>query len=249
MNTFRVQTRGFTLIEIAIVLVIVGLLLAAFLLPLQAQRELAYQIETQTTLENARKALLGFAQANGRLPCPATNGGTAVFPDDTGTSNPLAGGPCVWQSGFLPGSTLGIQPTDIQGYVLDAWNNRILYTVTQANASAFTTANQINTLGITALGPNLRVCATSTPASCTAFVNLVNNSVAVIFSTGATGSLGSVGRPDELENLNKVANIDTTFVSHATTAAGAPNGEFDHLVTWISPFVLYNAMIQAGQLH
>ena len=53
------------------------------------------------------------------------------------------------------------------------------------------------------------------------------------------------------ENSNPVVPvaIKTVFISHDITATGAPNGEFDHLVTWISPYVLYNAMIQAGQLH
>jgi hypothetical protein len=53
------------------------------------------------------------------------------------------------------------------------------------------------------------------------------------------------------ENVNPMVPTagEKVFVSHDITAAGAPNGEFDHIVTWISPYVLYNAMIQAGQLH
>jgi hypothetical protein len=50
---------------------------------------------------------------------------------------------------------------------------------------------------------------------------------------------------DEDANLN----ADNVFVSHDATATGSANGEFDHLVVWISPYVLYNAIIQAGQLH
>lgn len=242
------RASGFTLIEMAIVLVIFGLLLTAFILPLQAQRELAFQRETETTLENAKRALLGFAQANGRLPCPATlNIPAAAFPDGTGNSNPIAGGICSWQTGFLPGVTLGLQPTDAQGFLLDAWRNRIRYSVTNSNASAFTNANQINNLGMAALTPNLMVCDTATAAGCTALINLTNNAVAVVYSLGQTGG-GVVGGADEIENLNAVGNVDTTFVSHGAAANGAPNGEFDHLVTWISPFVLYNEMIQAGQL-
>lgn len=250
MKTMK-QTRvsGFTLIEMAIVLVIFGLLLAAFLLPLQAQRELAFQTETEATLENAKKALLGFAQANGRLPCPATlNNPATAFPDGTGNSNPVAGGVCLWQTGFLPGVTLGLQPTDAQGYLVDAWRNRIRYTVTNSNASAFTSPNQTNNLGMVALTPNLRVCDTSAVAGCTNLINLTNNAVAVVYSLGSTGG-GVAGGVDENENLNAAGNVDTIFVSHGNVAVGAPNGEFDHTVTWVSPFVLYNTMIQAGQLN
>ena len=117
-----------------------------------------------------------------------------------------------------------------------------------AGANVFTTASGMANVGIATLTPNLRVCGTSTAASCTAVINLINNAAAVIYSTGATAALGSVGKADELENLNAVANIDTVFVSHESRQNGA-NGEFDHLVVWISPFVLYNEMIQAGQLH
>lgn len=245
MNKHLIKRQsGFTLIEIAIVLVIFGLVLSALLLPLQAQRDQAFLAQTNATLDNSRQALLGFAQRNGRLPCPATNFGTATFPDDTGTSNPNGSGPCNQLVGFLPAATLGIQPTDAQGFALDGWNNRIRYAVTNANASAFTTNNAMNTLAITALTPDLRVCATSTAASCTATIHLSNEAVVIVYSTGASFQLGT-GGADENANLDN----NNVFVSHDATAAAAPNGEFDHMVTWISPYVLYNAMIQAGQLH
>ena len=246
------QHSGFTLVEMAIVLVIFGLVLATLLLPLSAQRSMASQAQTANTLDSAKQALLGFAQANGRLPCPATNKGTAIFPDDTGNSNPNGSGACIHQSGFLPGTTLGISPTDPQGFALDAWNNRIRYAVANANTNAFTTNNGMGNLGIALLTPDLRVCATSAAASCTATINLIGNAVAIIYSTGETGAQGSVGRADELENLNAIgtAKLDTVFVSHdiAKLPQANPN-EFDHIVTWISPYVLYNAMVQSGQLH
>ncbi|MGB7815405.1 MAG: type II secretion system protein [Methylotenera sp.] len=240
----RMKQIGFTLIEMAMVLVILGFVLGALLLPLQAQRQQLAQAQTENTLENAKQALLGFAQRNGRLPCPATNNGTATFPDDTGTANPNASGACTQLVGFLPATSLGIQPTDAQGFAMDAWNNRIRYAVTSANTNAFTTNNAMNTIGLAALTPDFRVCATSTAANCTATINLINEAVAVIYSMGATFTQGS-GGADENANLNN----DAVFVSHDVTAAGAANGEFDHMVVWISPFVLYNAMIQAGQLH
>jgi prepilin-type N-terminal cleavage/methylation domain-containing protein len=254
MQIKRLQL-GFTLVEMAIVLIIFGLLLATLLVSLQAQRDLALQTETNNTLNIARKALLGFAQTQGRLPCPATNNGTAVFPDDTGTASPNVSGLCAQQVGFLPAATLGIQPSDSQGFALDGWNNRIRYAVNQANNTGvanadFTTTNGMANQGIANLQPNLRVCSTSapliTPSRCSAGVEvnfLINNAVAVVYSTGATFALGS-GGADENANLN----LDAVFVTHEPRE-NAPNGEFDHLVVWISPFVLYNSMIEAGQLH
>ena len=292
MKFIKNSQQGFTLVEMAIVLVILGFVLGALLLPLRAQREQAAQLQTTNTLESAKQALLGYAQQQGRLPCPATainfQGNTDA--GSLGQENPLGGthnaAPalpvprCVAQSGYLPAATLGIQPTDAQGFALDAWNNRIRYAITADESSGFgsprinnpaqiidathpacggdtapdfTTSGNLAAVGLICLAPDLRVCASAAAANCTATVNLINNAVAVIFSTGQTevveaNTLPAIVRPDETQNLNAVGvdQIDTVFVSHDITAA--PN-EFDHLVTWISPYVLYNAMIQAGQLH
>ena len=296
MRLQKIKQQGFSLVEMAIVLIILGFVLGALLLPLRAQREQAAQLQTTNTLESAKQALLGYAQQQGRLPCPATainfQGNTDA--GSSGQENPLGGthntviAPalpvprCVAQSGYLPAATLGIEPTDAQGFALDAWNNRIRYAITADESSGFgsprtnnpaqiidathpacggdtapdfTTSGNLAAVGLICLVPDLRVCASSAAANCTASINLINNAVAVIFSTGQTevlevNTLPVIVRPDETENLNAVGanQTDTIFVSHDISLAAAPN-EFDHLVTWISPYVLYNAMIQAGQLH
>jgi prepilin-type N-terminal cleavage/methylation domain-containing protein len=243
---------GFTLVEMAIVLIILGFILTAFLMPLKAQRDVAFQLETQETLDNAKKALIGFAQANGRLPCPATDNGI-------GAENPIDGsGSCVSFSGFLPAITLGLQTTDNQGYALDAWNNRIYYAVTQSTAPVpnpitpdFTTNNVtdgMNIVGIANLSPDLRVLCgqISVPNVCNPAIPLVTNAVAVIFSTGINGALPNI-EVGEDEVANKTATI--TFYSRSSTAEGSAVGEFDDIVTWLSPYVLYNAMIEARQIH
>jgi prepilin-type N-terminal cleavage/methylation domain-containing protein len=237
---------GFSLIEMAIVLTILGFLLGAFLLPLQAQRNIASQLKTEAILEDAKKALIGFAQTHGHLPCPATANGSGVFPDDTGTVNANTNGVCVVQTGFLPAKTLGLQPIDRQGYALDAWHHRIRYAITKANNDAFSRPNGMHDIGLTALEPNLRVCATTSAIGCTNRIHLIGNAVAVVFSLGATADQAT-GGADEHQNLT--APLNTTFISHPITTVDSANGEFDHIVTWLSPYMLYNAMIVAGQLH
>ncbi len=262
----QINQKGFTLVEMAIVLVIFGLVLSALLLPLRAQREQAAQAQTLNTLDNAKQALLGFAQANGRLPCPATAA-------SQGIAAPNASGPCTVQQGFLPAATLGMQPVNSQGFAIDAWNNPIRYAVTLVdnpngvvpnigygviNIPDFTSTLELQDIGISrtnpapplnvpALNPDLRVsCGQITTPECVPANLLINNAVAVVYSTGANGALADaeVGA-DEV--ANKIAT--TIFYSRTQTAGGSVAGEFDDLVTWISPYVLYNAMIQAGQLH
>lgn len=260
-----IKHKGFTLVEMAIVLVIFGLILSALLLPLRVQREQAALAQTVNTLENAKQALLGFAQANGRLPCPAIAGSAVASPNVSGA--------CSVQLGFLPAATLGMQPTNADGFAVDAWNNPIMYAVTQSNKGGaptpdYTTNDEpeppldvgdgMNVVGIQALSSppneNLRVCRDiagttvnrcSTGPSETNF--LIDNAVAVIYSTGATGAL-DVGSANEAANPRIPTNPKMVFVSSEPSSSAAPN-EFDHIFTWISPYVLYNAMIQAGQLH
>jgi len=261
---------GFSLVEMAVVLVILGFVIGVLMLPLQAQRENTFRLQTENQLEIAKKALIGFAQAKGRLPCPAIDGATA-------TAAPQEGGQCAQQLGFLPVATLGIATTtDQDGYAIDAWNNRIMYAVTQTSVGGvatpdFTTlvaddpatpaineADGMNVVGIAALAPNLRVCKNSSLISgnqCSASPEtnyLVNNAVAVIYSYGATAAQDS-GGSDENANFHADPTDPTlshnVFVFRQTTAATPAMQEFDHLMVWISPYVLYNAMIQAGQLH
>ena len=63
--------RAFTLIELAIAVLILALLISGLLYTLTGQTEQRNFQETRLRLERARQALLGFVAANGRLPCPA----------------------------------------------------------------------------------------------------------------------------------------------------------------------------------
>src|ERR1039458_4450983 len=187
------NSSGFTLAEIAIVLVIVGLLMGGLLQTLSTQLDQRKRNDTQQTLDLARDALIGYAIANGRLPCPAA-------PNTTGTEVP-AGGLCTYPyNGFYPGTTVGIAPVDAQGYLLDAWNNRIRYAVTTVQSNIFATtitANQIKSVGIPNIippttSPYLYVCNSASGViagpSCTTSTTLTYGAAAVIYSLGKNGA-------------------------------------------------------------
>lgn len=248
----KAKQDGFTLVELAIVLVIVALLSGGLMMSLMAQQESIATSETQRRLNEARDALLGFAAANGRLPCPAA-------PGATGVELPAGGGTCnnPWD-GFLPAITLGLNPTNENGYALDGWGNPIRYAVTKDTATGLcatacvTTTNGIQTawngsVGNLKFSPDLRLCNTATGmtgagagAACAAGADLAN-AVAVIFSRGRNGATAPVST-DEQAN----GDADCLFVSHTPTSAGA--NEFDDLVIWLSPNILYNRLIAAGRL-
>lgn len=240
---------GFSLIELAIVLIIVSLLAGGLMMTLTAQQENAAIAETQRRLADARDSLLGFAAANGRLPCPAA-------PATSGVETPLGGGACNnnWD-GLLPATTLGITPTNENGYAVDAWGNPIRYAVTNFSNAAycpnqcFTTANGIKAAwnGGIILSPDLRICNTASgmtgagaTAACASGTEQAKDAVAVIFSSGKNGGANPTSN-DELANNN----ADRLFVSHTQTTGV---NEFDDLVIWLSPNILYNRLIMSGRL-
>jgi prepilin-type N-terminal cleavage/methylation domain-containing protein len=244
------RPRGFTLIEIAVALLVIAILLSALVVPLTTQVVQRKTSDTQKALEDIKEALLGFAVANGRLPCPATA-------TSNGIESPAGGGVCTNPSGiyrgFVPAATLGLSATDSQGYAIDAWGQRIRYAVTTANTSAFTSANGMRNTGLAGLLPNLYVCATSTgvtSTTCGSAPTLTDSAPAVIYSLGPNWATGGTGA-DEAENPNSNPNStdnDPVFVYHVRSGSNAPNGEFDDIVTWLSENVLYNRMVAAGQL-
>ena len=250
MNHLRAKHSGFTLTEMAIVMVIMALLIGGMLVPLSAQRDIQNINSTQRQLSDIRDALIGFAAANGRLPCPAS-------PDSTGVENPAGVGACANpKNGFVPGATLGIGPTDPQGYVLDAWGNRIRYAVTNwqsgvgaTHPNAFTTVDGIksawNDAAVT-IAPNLRVCSTSVGiggSACDPGTTLSDETAAILISSGKNGGITPTGA-DELANTDN----NSTVVSHAPMPTDAPQGEFDDIVVWLSPNILYSRMIAANRL-
>jgi prepilin-type N-terminal cleavage/methylation domain-containing protein len=241
------RTRGFTLIELAIALFIITLVLGSLLVPLSTQVAQRKTSDTQKALEESKEALLGFAVANGRLPCPAsaTSNGVESF------QGAFAASACNPSDGFLPAATLGLAPTDGQGYAIDAWGTRIRYAVTTANSNAFTVGNGMRATGIAVLAPDLHVCATSsniTATDCGTATDLTGSTTTnwapvVIYSLGPNWATGGTGA-DEAANLNN----DKVFVFHVRSDSSNPNGEFDDIVTWLSKNVLYNRMVSAGQL-
>jgi prepilin-type N-terminal cleavage/methylation domain-containing protein len=247
IKTYRCNASGFSLVEMAIVLVIVSLMLSGLMMSLSQTNENTRRSDAKAQLTEVEEALYGFAQTYGRLPCPAIPNPTApVLP---GAESPMGGGICTRQHGFIPSATLGLKGSvNADGLLLDPWGNPLRYSVTTANTSAFTAAGQMRTVGIAALTPDLRVCR---EAACTNVI--VNRIPAVVLSMGKNWAIFTSA--DELANAGE------------TTVGGGPSGttyriannldfvsanyseeNFDDTLTWISSNILYTKMISAGQL-
>jgi prepilin-type N-terminal cleavage/methylation domain-containing protein len=243
--------RGFTLVELAVVLAIVALLLGSLMYILSAQLEQRNFEETRRRLEAARELLLSYAIVGGRLPCPAST-------TSNGDESPAGGGACTdYYTGFLPAKAIGFQSTDTSGYALDAYGNRIRYAVSSVGpGNHFTTAASLKSNGITTSPNDLVICAAwgGSTTTCGTALSVTNQNIvaAVVWSQGKNFATLGAGGVDEAANnktrLPTVQNNHPVFVSHTPTRSTAANGEFDDYLVWIAVGELYGRLISAGVL-
>lgn len=220
--------RGFTLIELAIVLFIITLLLGGVLTPLGQQISERQSGETRRVMESARLALVGYAlrQANqaGPLPCPDLRSAqnTDAHAND-GLEDRLADGKCAILTGNLPWKTLGLAEAD-------AWGNRLGYAVA---ADWSVSAGRHSVAGTSVATTLLQVCpdkACTQPMSAAVVVLSHGRNGFGADNIGGSRNLAPASS-DEIENNNG----DLRFVMHAPRAADRPGGEFDDLLLPLSP--------------
>ena len=233
---------GFTLIEMTMVMMIIGLLLTGLIPTLSAQMESRRINETRKQLDEIKESLIGFAIINGRFPCP-TNG-TALSGDELITGSGLAA-TCTLSSsnaarGVLPWATLGVNETD-------AWGRRFTYRIT-ANFADGADGTGEAACAVTA-GVSFQLCSNANlnVKTTTGGSSVAVNVPAIVVSHGANG-LGAypvgggatigTATGDEREN----ADDDNTFISKDFSPS------YDDLVVWISPNVLFNRMVTADKL-
>ena len=259
--------RGFSLIEIAVVLLILSVLISIVAIPISSQVEARRVEDTRKQVELAKEALMGFAVSQGKLPCPASpisNGVSSYCTNGTGgctaTTTVQTHGRCSDPNGFLPAVTLGTAPIDAQGYAVDAWQDgtaarRVRFAVSRFESPAgtfpLTAANGIRTatMDTVAVAPNhLYICATGLVAapptsSCGATVTtLSSQAAAVIYSFGKNGTNAFADLSFDEKNNQDAGSNDIVFT------AGDPNATFDDIVTWVSLNVLFGRMVQANKL-
>ncbi len=209
---------------------IIALLLGSILVPLQTQIESRNFENTQRILDQAREALIGFAAANGRFPCPAsaTSNGAEDFSVAGNAANGICDATVTGASvyhGFLPAATLGVTPVDANGYGLDAWErspqNRIRYAVSNAtigaaNTNTFTRTSTATTgmrfagmSNIASATTLLYVCNSGTGGAamtagtnCGTAATLTSNTPAVIWSVGPNAATTGGVSTDEQQNPN-----------------------------------------------
>ena len=256
--------HGFSLIEIAVVLTIVGLI-AGGMLTAWTSRLAQQRIDTtKSNAEAIKTALTLYISRNNRLPCPAMAGlapGAAGYGQEAATPGTCAGAtisgnvPNRAARGIVPWISLGL----VSEAASDAYHNRFTYEVTlsQTNLTATTLpamrgilslhANAPIAMAIAPTGNQINGCnATANDNSCNGFA------VAVIVSHGKNGfgafSEGGVAlaAPASAEEIQNAGN-NTAFVR--TDYSENPANYFDDIVVAFSPDDLLSPLTRDGAIN
>jgi len=268
------SNHGFTLVELAMVLFIVGLLLGGLLVPMATKIEQENRTSTNDKLNEIKEALLGYAVINGRLPCPDCPDGTV------GTCNAIAAvnrndGISDWGVGAagerVCATQIGNLPwVDLQTGQFDAWNRYFTYQVT----SEFSRESNTSPCRIRAIGVSFELCTQGDIQIYSAYMpppyspppTVAANVPAIVISHGAD-AYEPVQTNQQVENYgrnpvnpNTDLNILTSYNpssysanifiyrDYARNTSLNPPTQFDDLIMWISPNILMNRMIVSGRL-
>lgn len=254
MNKGRQSQAGFTLIEIAIVLLIIGVLLGYTVALVPVQQELKQYRQVEAEMDSVIAHLTAFAQVNGRLPCPDTSAGAGTI---DGLEDALAND-CEAFFGFLPGRTLGINGKyNAAGVLIDPWGSGYGYAVSDFDVGAdgiieLVSANGIRNAGIAAVQPNLFVCDDSpvlgnqldcTAAASNEVVGTNGEVAAVIISLGKDFEIPATSniQAENLDNFND-GTLDKVYIFTSR------RDDYDDIVKWLSTNLLFSKMIEADQL-
>lgn len=220
------RQRGFSLIELAIVLFIVALLLGGMLYPLATRLDQKRIEDTQGELQAIKAALIGYAVIHGYLPCPT------YVSDPSSPYYGVAASSCSSPpatEGYLPWKTLGVAESDSWGHprqsATDPWVGFWRYRVDRSFAD-----------------PSKPIQLTTSPSDSIRVVDAAGDSlttsseppVAIVFSTGP----------------NMVADGENaSFESTSPTyEGGTPTPNFDDITMWIGRPELFGNLVSAGRL-
>lgn len=257
----RRLNKGFTLVEMTIVFVIMSLMMTAGIAVLSSRIDSSRQESTKKNQEAIKQALISFISRNNRLPCPAVRtltpgaagyGAEAATPGTcTGTASSGAA-PATVVSGIIPFSSLGLSDDTAS----DGFFNRLTYQVVLTSTAlpapgSQTVSGMRGYITVHSSGPGVAGAAPAGNQTNDCSVAGYNPcaAVAVILSHGKNGfgafttggtQIPVPGGADELANTDD----DNRFVRKDFSGNAA--NPFDDVLMAFSPAEILAALTQNG---
>jgi prepilin-type N-terminal cleavage/methylation domain-containing protein len=259
---------GFSLVELAVVIFIIGLIASMSFGAFKAQMVNASIRATKTNQDSIKDALVAYLGKNRRLPCPAIDnlGGngrdSAVIPPSN----------CKTYFGLVPYQELGLT----KNIAMDGWDNFFTYgvspqwTATLAPATTTQTATITNTAGSAFNVGNIGVIIVQdriqTPSSTPP---ILPNAAAIILSHGANGmgAYTAKGTQNDFVNAGADEKLNVPTAAFSATAIAVPatlgpyfkreysdntsltGGAFDDVVSIVTPNDLIIPLTKGGTLN
>jgi prepilin-type N-terminal cleavage/methylation domain-containing protein len=262
--TIMNRQAGFTLIEIAVVVFLIGLLAAMGISALTSQLSNAAISATKKKQDTIKDALIAYLGKNKRLPCPAIDNSGVEAPRNIAIT---PGDPnCQGNFGIVPYVTLDLT----KSAALDGWENFFSYAVTPqwtmtydsiiANQVAGGTASISPAKSFNAGAKGSHPVSGRLPTSPYTAIPVTLEAVVVLVSHGKNGSgaLTSKGTP----NLPPVAGTDefanapvspwtapAVFYQREYTEVDALGiGAYDDVLQWFSAKDMLLPLVKDGAL-
>ena len=212
---------GFSLIEVTIALLVVGLLTTGLIVPFAKQMDAQKIKQTNKKLEQIKEALFGFAVIHERLPCPDadTDGldGFEDFPCDASSIN---------TQNSLPWATLGIGK-------LDGWKRQFRYRVDEEYANGIPDSLKTDIDNkLVVKGEQTGYKLTSSEEYDDGTLLKYSRIIAIVFSCGRNGY------PESSNNTITATYVRGNYVENT----------FDDQLTWLSKYTLMRRLLIAKKL-
>lgn len=255
LTTRCLSRNGFTLVEMALVLLIMGLLMRATIVPLGALLEHRHRKEADEQLLEIKQAVFAHVVAYGALPCPVASGNLKpvslpknIHRQSQSNSNlALAGKPCLQHNGGVPARALGLSGAlSATDALLDPWGREYLYAVSlnshaelgEPTVPDWTTPGEASRVGVPNLSASISVCRESYPSGCPS-TSIRADQIAFLVLSSSRNTQHTESQTENLDN-------DDQFVLKAESSS--TDDPFDDQLVWGTAADVIYWMLKMGWL-
>ena len=232
------RMHGVTLVEMAIVLLILGVLTKAVTGPLSALQKHRQHREAVSQLTSIQSALWAHVVSQGVLPCPVAAEGLTVLDRDTA---------CGVYQGGVPAVTLGLSGSvTANGALLDPWNRPYQLALSNPDDKVvgsdepfdWAVEGSASRTGIQHLGADIVVCNRSVSGQCPSRDVRADELSFVILTAGA----------DDTHHGDQSENLDADQVFTLQEPSINAEQPFDDLLLWGTAAETAYWLLRAGWL-